>query len=270
MLEHPIHCSDPSARTEVADGVTERVRALRAELAARSDSPVSLLGRLCELAGADNGVWFGNVRLVEDCRVDLASGWRPGALLVLWPASGLQDAILEPIPEREPGSAHDVMARLAARAGRFRAGRLRDLEPADWFLGGDYQQSYRAHGYGDALYVVSPVNRDAESCFGLFRSSGRSGFSEAERDLVAQALGGLEGVHRHLLLGHGLAIADAPLTPVEREVVQGMLVGLSESAVAQRCACSVEAVRACIPAACRKFGVDGRAGLMALWLGRVP
>jgi DNA-binding CsgD family transcriptional regulator len=271
----PIDHSDTQVLPPFGTEALERVHALWDELAdydaAQTDAGLARLqAGLCTLAGADNCDWIGVVRLAEDSRADPVTGWRPRVVRILRPNESFQASIHEQTRNLENGVVNDVIVRMVALAGRFRALRLADLEPPEWFDGPFYRQYYLDNGHDDALYVASPINRDAESYFGLFRARGRPRFSEAERDLVAYALRGLKWFHRRLLLGHGLLIADTPLTPVERQVLQGLLAGLSEKQIAARSERGFHTTHEYVRAIYRKFGVNNRAGLMALWLGRVP
>ena len=56
------------------------------------------------------------------------------------------------------------------------------------------------------------------------------------------------------MLHHGLLIARAPLTPMERRLL----------------AITLATTHTSITSLFRKFGVSGRSGLTTLWLGRSP
>ena len=93
-------------------------------------------------------------------------------------------------------------------------------------------------------------------------------FTESERDVIAFALRGIKWFHRQLLLSHGLLVANTPLTPVERHVLQGLLTGLAEKEIAAAQGHSYHTTHRHVSSIFRKFGVNNRSALMALWLGR--
>ena len=69
------------------------------------------------------------------------------------------------------------------------------------------------------------------------------------------------------MLSYGLLAADTPLTPSERRVLRLLLTDLSEKEVADRLELGVRTTHHHATTIYRKFGVRGRTGLMALWLG---
>ena len=274
MKSHAL-AKDIPAPASFTAGQREAVFALWDQLAdydaAQADQALACLqGGLCALVEADNADWIGVVRLAEDVRADPVDGWRPRVVRILKPNESFHASVREQTRNIERGVINDVVIRMISMAGQFRAMRLCDLEPPQWFDGPFYQRYYRDNGHDDALYIASSVNRDAESYFGVFRSPGRPHFTEAERDLAAYALRGLRWFQRRLLLGHGLLIADTPLTPVERLVLQSLLSGLPEKEIAARSERSYNTVHEYVRTIYRKFGVNNRAALMALWLGQAP
>lgn len=144
----------------------------------------------------------------------------------------------------------------AADDGVARPGRLRD--PGE----------RRELEVGLALYVGLPVNDEAASWFGLFREAGQRPFGIREREAVAGVLRGTRRFNRHLLLSHGLLLAESPLTPAERRVLKHLLGGLSEKQIAAEVEQSFHTTHEYVRYIYRKFGVKNRATLMALWLGK--
>src|SRR5262249_7669007 len=117
--------------------------------------------------------------------------------------------------------------------GVFRARLLRELAPPGFSATADYDVLYRARDVRDAIFVVFPVNEDAESYFGWYRiGAGRPTFSTLDRDVLAYALRALKWFHRRVMLHHGLLIARAPLTPTERRVVSLLLTERVEKEIA--------------------------------------
>jgi DNA-binding CsgD family transcriptional regulator len=237
--------------------------------ASRSDETLShLMGGLCALAGACNITWMGAVRLDASFVNDPAKGWRPGALSFLHSALPLDTAVREQTEKLEQGNVDENIIRNLDGAGSFRANRLRDLVGQEWFDSFYYRAYYRGVGHDDAVWVAFPVNKDAESWFGIFRGPDQPSFTESERDRIAYALRGLKWFHRQLMLSHGLLAAKNPLTPAERQVLHLLLTGLSEKLIAEQLGRSYHTTHDWISSIYRKFGVNNRATLMALWLGR--
>ena len=121
-------------------------------------------------------------------------------------------------------------------------------------------------GISDRLWVVSPVNANAESyfVFDLYRTRRR--FSPKDAKLAATVLRGLKWFQRDIMLSHGLLIANKPLSPTQRRLLALLLTEKSEREIAADMGLTPATVHTYITALYRKFGVSGRAGLMALWL----
>ena len=82
----------------------------------------------------------------------------------------------------------------------FRARLLRELAPPGFFATADYDLLYRARDIRDAIYIVFPVNEDAESYFGWYRIGEKtSPFTPSDRDLLAYALRPLKWFHRRVM-----------------------------------------------------------------------
>ncbi len=237
---------------------------------ARADEALThLMGRLCTLAGAWNITWMGAVRLDATFPDDPIKGWRPRVVHHLYPSPPLDDAVREQMDKLEQGVVDVTTIRNVEGAGAFRANRLCDLVSPEWFELPYYRTYYQGVGTADSIWVAFPVNKDAESWFGIHRAPDHPHFAEAERDAVAYALRGIKWFHRQLMLSHGLLVAVTPLTPAERRVLHLLLTGLSEKLIAAELDRSYHSTHECVTSIFRKFGVNNRASLMALWLGQV-
>lgn len=237
--------------------------------AARSDEAlVYLMERLCALAGAWNILWMGTVRLDTTFPGDPIKGWRPRVIRHLHPSRPLDGRAWEEAGKLDQGVMDVTTIRNAERAGTFRANRLCDLVGPEWFESPYYHVHYRGLGTADAIWVAFPVNEDAESWFGIYRALDRPPFTEAERDAIAYALRGIKWFHRQLMLSNGVLVAATTLTPTERMVLHLLLTGLSEKLIAAELGRSHHTVHEYITVIFRKFGVNNRAALMALWLGQ--
>lgn len=253
--------------------VRERIHAIWDKLAdfdaAKVDGALTfLLQSLCALAGAQNADWIGAVRLPDAMPQDPVHGWRPSVVHYLHPTEKLLDSIKDQRRKLEQGIANDVIVKLLAMHGHFRACRLKDIVSEGWFGSAFHREYYQDCGHEDAVYIAFPVNEDAESWFGIFRAGGQPPFGLRERNALAYALRGIKWFHRQLLLSHGLLIAETVLTPVERRLLQNLLTGLTEKQIAAKLGQSYHTTHEYVTSVYRKFGVNNRAGLMALWLGR--
>ncbi|TAN70187.1 MAG: LuxR family transcriptional regulator [Methylobacter sp.] len=227
-----------------------------------------LMAGLCELARAWNITWIGAVRLDTFFPDDPAKGWRPRVIRHLHPAPPLDAAAREQADKLERGDLDETTLRNLDGAGVFRANRLRDLVGPEWFESPYYRVYFQGVGTEDAVWVASPVNQDTESWFGILRGPDQPPFTEAERDELAYALRSLKWFHRQLMLSHGLLAAVTQLTPAERRVLHLLLTGLSERLVAEQLERSYHTTHDWVTSIYRKFGVNNRAALMALWLGQ--
>jgi DNA-binding CsgD family transcriptional regulator len=70
------------------------------------------------------------------------------------------------------------------------------------------------------------------------------------------------------MLHHGLLIARAPLMPTERRLASLLLTERAEKEIADDLGLTPASTHTYITGLFRKFGVSGRSGLTALWLGK--
>jgi DNA-binding CsgD family transcriptional regulator len=227
------------------------------------------LRSLAAAVNAQNAFWLGAVRLAHGRRSrDPLRGWRPRAVRHLHPTAADASFVKRATRELDAGIVDESTQGNVRGAGAFRAHLLRELVSNEWFATPFYEIGYRARGVHDAIFVISPVNPDAESYFGFHRKRGHPPFTAADRDLLAYALRSQKWFHRHVLLSHGLFLAKAPLTATERRVLRLLLTDLSEKQIAARLGLTFGTAHGYVTGILRKFGVSGRAGLTALWLGQ--
>jgi len=255
------------------DDIHERAHALWDDLAdfeasQADDALRHLMARVCELVDGQDAIWVGAVRMAGNFPGDPVNGWRPRTIRHMRPTPPILDASREQVQKLEAGNVDETTVKNVAGAGSFRVNRLADLVSGEWFDSPYYHRYYRGMGIGDAIWAGIPVNEDAESYFGVQRGVEHPFFTPAERDAVAYVLRGLKWFFRQQMLGHGLLVANAPLTPVERQVLQGLLTGLSEKEIAAAQGQSYHTTHEYVTAIYRKFDVNNRAALMALWLGK--
>lgn len=258
---------------------------------------IHCMRRICGMIDAKNAFWVGSVRMCEDTgsKKDLMHGWRIRSVNFI---DQFYHAALRP-PVAEPAEAggeaevmHNATAeseggtksyhlksevkdlgmttfRLTETAGRFRAYRLHAGELVDvkaFSKTEHYKIAYAKLGIRDRIWVVFPVSNDAESTFVFDRIGEQGEFSDAEMELAASALSGIKWFHRQLLLSHGLGLCQEAITPSEHRVKQELLAGAAERDIAQKLNLSPGTVHQYATRIYRKYGVQGRAEFMSLWL----
>ncbi len=237
---------------------------------------VHLARRLKKLLKADNVKWFAAVRVLRrnKAKRDPLLGWRLRANYDLVPDSARYKKIVAWLYQRnnQPAPGYQIgLATLAmvANAGTFQVHRMRD----GWIPFLEFQKSehYRIHytemGIRDRMWISFPLNADTESIFLIDRSKNTRRFSRQDALLVGTILRGIRGFHRRLFLNRGLLIGENPLSPVFQRIVQKLLTGMSEKQIALSMGQSLATTHKYIGTIYERFGVNGRAALMALWLG---
>jgi DNA-binding CsgD family transcriptional regulator len=252
-------------------GLLERIHDLWDDLAAfeaaQTDAALLyLLTSVAELVGAQNAYWFGAVRMAE-ADGDPLLGWRPRSIQYLHPLPDDATFTRDRIKSLDRGGVDEATVAQARLAGSYRANRLCDLVSPDWFKGDTYQ-GYLGRSVHDSLVVAVPVSAMAEGYYGFLRMRPGEPFTEEERDTAFFALRGLSWFHRQVLLAHGLLVAKSPLSPLERRVLSLLLTDRSEKVIASDLGLSASSLHTYVRDVVRKFGVSGRKGLTALWLGR--
>lgn len=140
----------------------------------------------------------------------------------------------------------------------------------DWFEEEFYKTFHGSRGFHDQCFVIFPLHADYESLFSFQRVGEKKDFTAEEEAIATYALRGIKWFHRQLALSHGLLIAEAPLSPTLHRVTQLLLTERSEKLIAEEIGKSVPTTHKYITEIFRKFGVNSRAGLMAVWLGQKP
>ena len=195
-------------------------------------------------------------------------GWRPRTLFTLMPCVQTSQVIDTAFEEMDKGEPDITTTRNVELAGTFRVLSLKDLATPEWFEGPSYRNYYKALDRMDTLWAGIPINEDAEIQIGFHRSLDKPPFEEEEKELVSHALRGIRWFYKHQMLGEGVGVATAPLTPVEQLVLQGLLLGLPEKQIADQNNQSPHTTHDHVKRIFRKFGVSSRSALMALWLGK--
>lgn len=200
-------------------------------------------------------------------------GWRLQAKYDLVPDVEAYERLIRAMFERkDPVDANfnvgHATVGIIKRTGKFQAHRMRDgWIPYEEFAATEhYQVHYTDLGITDRTWTSFPLNADAESVFLLDRMGSSPHFSLAEARLAAPILRGLRTFHRRLFMERGLLLGDKPLSPVARRIVQKLLTGLSEKEIAESMGQTVSTTHKYVKTIYERFGVNGWAALMTLWL----
>ena len=244
-----------------------------------ADNTDAALEQLClglqTLLKADNVKWVAAVRMFKDATAgsDSMRGWRLQAKYDLVPDAEAYEKLIRCMFERDDPADSDfhvghATTGIIERMGKFQAHRMRDgwIPYQEFAATEHYRIHYTGLGITDRLWLSIPLNADAESVFMLDRMGTSPHFSLPEAKLAATILRGIRGFHRRLFLDRGLLIGDKPLSPVARQILQKLLTGMSEKEIAASMGQTVSTTHKYVKTIYARFGVNGRAALMTLWL----
>lgn len=232
----------------------------------------TLLKDLCRLVPSRTALAMSAVRMPNIARHrDPTRGWRPRHVLYLHSSAKARARASRAMHRhnqgaRDPLNTDPTVVNNLAGAGTWRANRLCDLAPPEWFDSPMYQDLYITAGRRDAIWAACPVNADLELYIGLFRDHRQPLYEPHECDTVLLALRGLYWFAQHYLLSLGLDLARTPLTRTERSVLQRLLKGAAPKVIAAQMTQSIYTTHEHIQSIYRKFNVRSRAELSALWL----
>lgn len=230
---------------------------------------VQLMSTLCGWLRADNATWVGAVRMARGSAAarDAQHGWRGRTVQPLHTFPGQALLVRQAMQEQDGGPSMTTNA-LMRDAGSFRVRRLRDgfVDLGAFRATPHYRVFYRAPGIRDRMWVMVPVNPDCESCLFFDSHTPRRHFSRRDAQLAADALQGSTWFHRRLLLGHGLLVADKPLSPSQHKLMRLLLSDRTEARIADDLGLTLSTTHTYVTTLYRRLGVNSRAGLMALWL----
>jgi DNA-binding CsgD family transcriptional regulator len=162
-----------------------------------------------------------------------------------------------------------------AGAGAFRVHRLRDgnfIDYAAFKRTEHYRLYYREPGIVDRMTIGFPVSASAESFFLIDRFRRAAGarqrpFTARDAAIAGGAVRGLPMLHRQLMLSHGLLAGDKLLSPVERQILKGLIGGDTEKRIAAFLGQKPATLHKYVTALYARLGVSSRAALVAHWLG---
>ncbi len=216
---------------------------------------------------SDHCYWLSAYRM-SDNKKDPLFGWRAGPVFYPY-ETPLDTRVYEAACEdMETGVIDEGVFNHVRQAGEFRAVRLRDHVSPDYLNSAQFHRHYGVRGLGDALFVVAPVNSDTEVYFCFSRAQAKPRFTPQDLEIPNYCLRSLKWFFKQVLLGQGLMIAAAPLTATEKEILALLLTDLSEKQIASRLQKKPDTTHKHVLSIYRKYNVNSRAGLMAIWLGQ--
>ena len=268
-VNHDVHGGELKAADR------ERVYQLWDELAAFPSAEIDRAWRhlaetIAAWIGADTLFWVGTVRLLDGAAAeqDVLHGWRVKVITFLHPPTEAEQlAAQRAVGKSQPDLGMATVAAVRG-SGVFRVHRLHDgFVDIETFRQTDYfRNHFVAFGVNDQLWVASPISPETESYF-VFNRRGEARFTESDAALAGFALRGLSWFQRQLFYSHGLLVAQDPLTPAQRDVLQLLLSDKTEKEIASELGQSFHTTHTHVKDIFRKYNVKSRAGLMAVWLG---
>lgn len=229
-----------------------------------------LLKSISELIDADHGYWLSGMRIKHlAAESDPMFGWRPGPVFYYQEPPGSTSIAKSSLKGVEAGrtAPGESTVNHIRNAGRFRATLMRDHVSPDFYRSDHYRRFYASRNITDSLFVVAPVNSDTEVYFCFNRVGEQPPFTQDELSMAADTLRSLNWFHKKVLLGHGLLIACKALTPTEKRVMRLLLTNLSEKQIAANLQQKPDTTHKHISNIYRKFNINSRTALIAIWLG---
>ncbi|ELP31018.1 response regulator transcription factor [Rhodopirellula baltica] len=237
-----------------------------------TEANVHLMKTLSTWLDSDYAYWCGLLRVVDGDAADEdpLGGWRmrvsePYKLPQIY--EDHREEILENQHLAETVGAASIA--IMKEAGSFRIRLLRELvDLSEYEKSSHFQKLQMPYGLTDRVYIVTPVNDDTESCF-CFEIASDEGkrFDSEATNLVGTALRSVRWFQRRLFLSHGLVVGDEIFSEMERRIVLLLLTDKSEKEIASEIGRATSTTHNYVTGIYRKFGVNNRAGLMAIWLG---
>lgn len=228
-----------------------------------------LLSILMELIEANVASWFASVRLSEIQENDPTKGWRPASTFYINNHQKYETLYKKHCKRIDQGLIDPSIIENLKLTGQFRVTVHHQIVPSEWYQSEFYQNFFESYGIQDGLYTAMPLGEDVESWLNFQRVGYQQPFFHDDAaEIVETAVRPLKWLHHRLALHYGLYIAEKPLTPTERRVLNALLSDKTELQIANRLQMAQSSVHTYCTRICRKFNVRGRAGLLALWLGK--
>lgn len=126
------------------------------------------------------------------------------------------------------------------------------------------------YGIKDRITAAYSLSSDIEVFFTVDRKKSARPFGEKERDILLATLPGVGPICLRLAMSFGFVGSKMKLTPRERETLIHLLDKKSEKEIADEMGLTVRSAHQYVVSIYRKFEVNSRAELMALWMSTPP
>ena len=228
-----------------------------------------LMERSCDMIGADDAFWIAASYQPGSTHplATMFDGWLPIQIHSLHDNDRrrtLRELAMKRIME---GQIDPYTQTLISQAGNDRALLREDVIPAGqakshWL----YEEFFSTGLLNDRMVGASSLTDQTETYLGFDRFHSNIPFSRRDRDLMRFICIGLKWFFTGLHRSYGLIDASEPLTAREREVLLQVLTDKGEKIIAAEMGISPKTLHHHITTLYRKFSVNSRAALMALWL----
>ncbi|HET8850841.1 MAG TPA: helix-turn-helix transcriptional regulator [Marinobacter sp.] len=263
-----IHFSAPALNPDTSEAIYalwDQLAAFPAsETRASLDHVLDGVGRLID---AHHAIWFSMIRLQEKSPDDPMLGWRMGPFHSFRELPLDMDLYKQEAKKVDMGKPTPCMVSNIKLAGNFRASIIRERMSEGYIESSYFKATHTARGVRDSIAVVSSLNADTEVYCVFYRLLDQSNFNRTDLAIASSALRGLNWFQRRVMLSYGLSLADKPLTRTERRVTRHLLTDMPEKQIAERLDQSHATTHKHINSIYRKFNVNSRSALMAIWLG---
>lgn len=225
------------------------------------------LAELSALLDAQVAGWCGVVRMHRHEPGNPMDGWRSAGFYSTSQQNLMEQVKMDQYRLMESLDPESTAGSAMSQAGTFRIGTLQAAVVSDDRYGPSYQSLLAKHGIVDGLYVTTPLSDDIESWMSFHRMDPTlPGFSSNDIKLVETAVRPMAWFHQRVATLYGLKVAESPLTPAERRVLEALLSTETEQAIADQLGLTQSTVHTYCARLCRKLNVRGRSGLLGLWL----
>lgn len=235
------------------------------------DAMSCYLDGVTRLIGAVDALWVAASRTAQPSDGDSWRGWQPREVVFLHPSTEREGRMADLLAYIGEHTLDPQTRGMIEGAGETRACLRKELlDDVEWDRSWLYQDFLRPMRIEDRLIGVHTISPHAESYIVVDRHRRDRPFSDDERDVLRLFLTGAPTFHREQFFARGYAESTVPLTPRQRSVLSLLLTDMSEPEIADHLGLTANTVHQYIVTILRKFGVRGRAGLMAKWLRYAP
>lgn len=225
------------------------------------------MDELSALLDAQVAGWCGIVRMHSHEPENPLAGWRSAGFFSSCNQELMEQVKMDQYRLMESIDPESSLGSAMKQTGTFRITTLQNAIASDEQNGHSYRSLLARHNIVDGLYVTTPLSEDIESWICFHRMDlEQQPFSDDEIKMIDFATRPLAWFHQRIALLYGLKVAESPITPAERRVLEALLSSETEQEIADRLGLTQATVHTYCTRLCRKLNVRGRSGLLGLWL----